>query len=60
MVEAVAANRATRNDSHAASRTSSSERRTPYHLRVGECAASHTVTSRLLLNEYTIIDTIGT
>ena len=60
MVEAVAAQTATRSDSHAASRTSSSERRTPYHLSVGECAASQTVTSRLLLKEYTIIDRIGT
>src|SRR5262249_58599448 len=31
-----------------------------YHLRVGECAASHTVTRRELLNENTIIDAIGT
>ena len=32
----------------------------PYHLSVGECAASHTVTRRELLNENTIIDRIGT
>src|SRR2546429_1211045 len=30
-----------------------------YHLRVGECAVSHTVTRRELLNENTIIDRIG-
>ena len=32
----------------------------PYHLSVGECAASQTVTRRELLNEKTIIDRIGT
>src|SRR3569833_1302431 len=32
----------------------------PYHLSVGECTASQTVTSRELLNENTIIDRIGT
>src|SRR6185312_14975735 len=59
-VAAVAAHAATRRDSQAASRTSPSEKSTPYHLRVGECAASQTVTRRLLLKEYTIIETMGT
>ena len=33
---------------------------TPYHLNVGEWAASHTVTSRELLKENTTIEMIGT
>src|SRR6185312_2312477 len=60
IVETVAAQTATRSDSQAASSTCPSEKSTPYHLRVGECAASQTVTRRLLLKEYTIIDRMGT
>src|SRR6202521_1732559 len=50
---------AMRIDSQAARRICSLLSSATYHLRVGECAASHTVTRRELLNENTIIDTIG-
>src|SRR5579863_6433484 len=47
-------------DSHAASRICSFDASSTYHLSVGECAASHTVTSLELLNENTIIERMGT
>ena len=50
---------AMRIDSQAARRICSLLISATYHLRVGECAGSHTVTRRELLNENTIIDRIG-
>src|SRR5689334_18500316 len=47
-------------DSHAAERMAVSSNSLAYHLRVGEFAASHTVTRRELLNEKKIIERIGT
>ncbi len=46
-------------DSPAAPRICVFDSSSPYHFRVGECAASQTVTSRELLNEKTIIERIG-
>src|SRR6516165_3038015 len=51
---------AMRIESQAAPRICSLLASVRYHLKVGECAASHTVTRRELLKENTIIDTIGT
>src|SRR5271165_6799820 len=50
---------ATLSDIHAASSISSLLSSEWYHLRVGEFAASHTVTSLDALNENTTIDKIG-
>ena len=55
----LAAISAIRIESHAAPRISSFCSSSVYHLRVGECAASHTVTRRELFSENTIIDRIG-
>ncbi len=46
-------------ESHAALRISSLPSSSPYHLRVGEWAASQTVTRRELFSENTIIERIG-
>ena len=51
IVAPVAFSAATRKDSRAASSTSPLDSSSPYHFSVGECAASHTVTSREALNE---------
>src|SRR5665213_464286 len=55
----VAAAAATLMDSHAARRICSFESNDTYHLSVGECTASQTVTNRELLKEKIIIDKIG-
>ncbi len=47
-------------DSQAADRMAPSSNSLAYHFRVGELAASHTVTRRELLNEKKIIERIGT
>ena len=47
-------------DSQAADRIWRSLKSFMYHFTVGELAASHTVTSRELLNEKKTIDRIGT
>ncbi len=47
-------------DSPAAPRIWAFENSSPYHLSVGECAASQTVTNLELLNEKTTIDRMGT
>src|ERR1700722_2674652 len=56
----VAETSAIRIDNHAAPTICPFEINSPYHLSVGEWAASQTVTKRELLNEKTIIDRIGT
>src|SRR5690349_6172165 len=60
MTAPVADMSAIRIDSHAAPTIWVFDSNSPYHLSVGECAASQTVTSLELLNENTIIDRIGT
>jgi hypothetical protein len=60
MTAPVAATSAIRIDSQAAPRICPFDNNSPYHLSVGEWAASQTVTSLELLNENTIIDRMGT
>jgi hypothetical protein len=55
----VAVQAATWIDSHAADRIWWSPKSFMYHFTVGELGASHTVTSRELLNEKKTIDRIG-
>src|ERR1700675_2684138 len=59
MTAPVALMTATFTEIHAASRISSLCNRATYHLSVGECAASHTVTSLDALKENTTIERIG-
>ena len=59
MTAPVAVAAATWIDSHAAEMIWWSSKSFTYHFRVGELAASHTVTRRELLNEKNTIDRIG-
>src|ERR1700716_2213602 len=60
MTAPVAETSAIRIDSQAAPTICPFDNNSPYHLSVGEWAASQTVTSLELLNENTIIDRMGT